>query len=72
MKIIKQNSDPAWVTEAPAIKILSALEESEALNSLYIRMRGLPFDNIFEDPLVTGLFDGDYFSYQRNQLKRLR
>jgi L-ascorbate metabolism protein UlaG (beta-lactamase superfamily) len=72
MKIIKQNSDQGWVTEAPAIKILSALEEGEALNSLYIRMRGLPFDNIFEDPLVTGLFDGDYFSYQRNQLKRLR
>ncbi len=70
IKILKE-VETAWVTEVPIAKVFAALEEGEALSSMYLRMRGMPFDNIFEDPLVATLFSGDYFSYQKNQLKKI-
>jgi hypothetical protein len=60
-----------WVTEAPLSKIFSALEEGESLSSLYIRMKGMPFDDISEDPLVASLFHGNAFEFQKQQLKKL-
>jgi len=70
--LLDESPEYKWVTEVPLIKVYAALEEGEQLSSMYVQMRGIPLDNIFEDPLVATLFSGDIFSYQRHQLKKIR
>lgn len=69
IRLIENADDISWVTEVPLIKVFNALEAGESLSSMYLRMKGMPFDDIFEDPLIAAVFSGDYFSYQRHQLK---
>lgn len=60
-----------WITEVPLAKVYAALEEGEQLSSMYLRMQGMPFDDIAEDPLIVSLFIGDFGAYQRNQVKKI-
>jgi hypothetical protein len=72
---------PEWTTEIPAVKLLSALEEGEALTSLYVRINDQPFSaelevelsdaDLLEDPLLRCLYEGVFASYQRAQLRRI-
>lgn len=60
-----------WVTEVPLAKVYAALEEGESLTSMYVRMQGMPFEEIGEDPLVSTLFEGEIGAYQKAQLQRI-
>lgn len=71
MKRTDSSISPKWVTELPAVKLYQALENGESLSSMYLRMQGMPFEEIFEDPLIACLFSGEAGSYQRAQLKRI-
>ena len=71
IKLAKENPSFSWITEVPLLKLYLALEEGETLSSMYLRMQGMPFQNIEEDPLVACLFNDVFGSYQRNQLKKL-
>ena len=71
-----------WLTEIPSFKLLSALENGEALTSLYLRINDIQFDSvterlitsveIIEDPLVRCLFNGNFGAYQKAQLNRIQ
>jgi hypothetical protein len=63
--------DSGWSTEVPLIKVHGALEEGEALTSMYIRMAGMSFDDVSEDPLIAVLSCGSLFKYQKYQLRKL-
>jgi hypothetical protein len=65
------HSDSGWSTEVPLIKVHGALEEGEALTSMYIRMAGMSFDDLSEDPLIAVLSCGSLFKYQKYQLRKL-
>lgn len=71
-----------WRTEIPLFKLYSALENGEALTSLYMRINDLLFDpeteteledvDIVEDPLIRSLYNGEFAAYQKAQLKRIK
>ncbi len=63
-----------WETEVPIAKLYAALENGEALTSMYLRIKHREFDglDVLDDPLVKSLFDGKVASYQRAQLRKLR
>lgn len=71
IKLSETNPPCSWVTEVPLAKLYAALEDGESLSSMYLRMQGMPFDDIVEDPLVACLFTGVFGAYQRAQLKKL-
>jgi hypothetical protein len=70
-----------WTTEVSVAKLYAALEDGEALTSMYLRINHLDLDAEFEselksvdpleDPLVRCLFNGVFGAYQRNQLYKL-
>lgn len=60
-----------WITEVPLAKVYAVLEDGESLSSMYLRMQGMPFDDIADDPLIVCLFNGDFCAYQRNQLRKM-
>ncbi len=60
---------PAWTTEVAIAKLYGALENGETLSSMYLRVNEV---EIFEDPLIRSLFEGQFGNYQRAQLRRLR
>jgi hypothetical protein len=72
----------SWTTEVPIFKLHEALENGEALTSLYIRINDQVFsDEIekalllvepLEDPLIRCLYTGIFGAYQRAQLGRIR
>ncbi len=71
----------SWLTEIPIFKLYGALENGEALTSLYMRINDTIFEphieveiatvDITEDPLIRCLFNGLFGAYQMAQLKRL-
>ncbi|AVR97138.1 MBL fold metallo-hydrolase [Pseudoduganella armeniaca] len=70
-----------WSTEVPAAKLYAALEEGEALTSMYLRINDMVFDGVTEraladadvvdDPLIRCLFGESFGAYQAAQLRRL-
>ncbi len=70
----------AWTTEVPIGKLFSALEEGEALTSMYIRINDGRFDpqvevdllevDVLQDPLIRCLFTGVFGAYQKAQLEK--
>ena len=72
IKLAKPDSRRSWCTEVPITKLYAALENGESLSSMYLRMQGMPFDDIVEDPLIACLFTGEFGTYQKAQLKTLR
>ncbi|MNL02211.1 hypothetical protein D3C87_1227120 [compost metagenome] len=76
------NDRPSWTTEIPVAKLYAALELGESLTSLYMRINDVVFEpaiekeiqyaDIVEDPLIRCLFNGDFGSYQKAQLKRIK
>ncbi len=71
----------SWTTEIPVSRLWGALQDGEALTSLYIRINNQIFDDeierdlrdveLTEDPLVRCLYTGKIGSYQKAQLARL-
>lgn len=70
-----------WVTEVPMAKLLGALAAGETLSSMYIRVNDRKFSeeiekeletaDTMEDPLIRCLFNGEFGTYQKEQLKHL-
>lgn len=70
-----------WWTEVSIFKLYSALFLGESLTSMYLRLNNRFYDldtevelqsvEIICDPLIRCLFDGDFGSYQRDQLRRI-
>lgn len=75
------NNQVAWSTEAPITKLYAALTDGESLTSMYVRINDAEFSSdvlenlkqidILEDPLCRCLFNGEFGSYQKNQLKKI-
>ena len=75
------NFEASWLTEIPAAKLYSALEQGESLSSLYIRINDCSFDpeteaevkdsSPMEDPLLACLYNGAFATYQKAQLSRI-
>lgn len=80
IEIIKEVQH-SWLTEVPASKVFSALENGESLTSMYIRINDELFDSKMEaqlknidptlDPLIRCLFSKSPGHYQKAQLARL-
>lgn len=64
--------EPSWRTEVPIQRLHSALEEGEALTSMYIRVYPGRNADVLEDPLIRSLFTGVFGSYQKAQLRKIR
>ncbi|MCB0370904.1 MAG: MBL fold metallo-hydrolase [Bdellovibrionales bacterium] len=72
----------SWLTEIPLVKVYAALEAGESLTSIYIRINNTIFDSLteselqnvdlLEDPLLRILYNGQFASYQKAQLKRIK
>jgi hypothetical protein len=72
-----------WTTEVPAARLHAALEEGEALTSMYVRINDIRFDaatetqltdmdvDAVDDPLIRCLFSDTFGAYQAAQLRRL-
>jgi hypothetical protein len=60
-----------WVTEVPIAKLYAALEQGEALTSMYIRINKSQFEDIVDDPLIRCLFNSNVGDYQKAQLKKM-
>lgn len=71
----------AWRTEIAVQKLFAALFQGETLTSLYVRINDGHFDEttrkeqaeteIADDPLIRCVFDGEFATYQREQLRKL-
>jgi hypothetical protein len=71
-----------WLTEITEFKLWSAVYESEALTSLYLRINDRMFKpeyeillkeiSLTEDPLIKVLYDDSFAAYQKKQLKKIR
>lgn len=71
----------SWLTELPLVKLFDALENGEALTSMYIRINDTQYTDAIEnqitqvdllqDPLIRCLFNGSPYRYQLAQLKKL-
>lgn len=59
------------LTEIPLAKFYGALADGETLTSLYVRVTKPVFEDIVDDPLIRCLFQGEFASYQKAQLRRL-
>lgn len=77
-----QEAEVFWLTEVSDSKLWSAVFEAEALTSLYLRINDQQFKpecekhlkeiSLTEDPLIRVLYDDNFASYQKNQLKKIR
>ena len=77
-----ESTTAEWRTDISEYKLLSAVENGEALNSIYLRVNDCEFDHQIEeklksadvmmDPLIRCLYDGAFGSYQESQLRRIR
>ncbi|WP_413585608.1 MBL fold metallo-hydrolase [Bdellovibrio sp. HCB274] len=63
---------PDWNTEIIASKLYSALNTGESLTSLYLRVKKDADVEVIEDPLIRCLFNGEFGSYQKAQLARIK
>ncbi|MEQ1722671.1 MAG: MBL fold metallo-hydrolase [Pseudobdellovibrio sp.] len=72
IEITSQQELVDWVTEVPIAKLYAALEQGEALTSMYIRIKNSQFEDIVEDPLIRCLFNSVVGAYQTAQLKNLQ
>ncbi len=83
MRVSEPNIDTiGWHTELPVSKLFSALQNGEALTSMYIRINDGTFASDVErdlakteptdDPLIRCLFTGVVGGYQTAQLRRLQ
>lgn len=61
-----------WKTEIVASKLYSALITGESLSSLYVRVEKSVNIDVVEDPLLRCLFNGEFGSYQKAQLERIK
>lgn len=71
----------SWSTEIPIYKLYAALENGEALTSLYMQINNMVFStdiekeigvvDIMDDPLIRCLYNGVFGAYQKAQMKRL-
>ncbi|UYL08553.1 MBL fold metallo-hydrolase [Bdellovibrio sp. SKB1291214] len=61
-----------WKTEIIASKLYSALTTGESLSSLYVRVEKYVDVDVVEDPLLRCLFSGEFGSYQKAQLERIK
>ncbi|WP_413558966.1 MBL fold metallo-hydrolase [Bdellovibrio sp. HCB209] len=61
-----------WHTEVIAAKLYSALTTGESLTSLYLRVEKTADVEVIEDPLMRCLFNGEFGSYQKAQLERIK
>ena len=80
---IPEKEKISWTTEIPMLKLYSALEQGEALTSLYMRINDITFSDeverklkdfeveILEDPLIRCLFSCAVGSYQKAQLNKI-
>jgi hypothetical protein len=66
------NQDVEWKTEIIASKLYSALTTGESLSSLYVRVDKSVDVDVVEDPLLRCLFNGEFGSYQKAQLERIK
>lgn len=65
--------DADWSTEITAAKLYSALTTGESLSSLYVRINNNDSSvSILTDPLLRCLFNEEFASYQKAQLRKLR
>ncbi len=81
IKFITDAKSISWTTEISMYKLYQAIENGEALTSLYLRINDMIFApeiektiatvDILEDPLVRCLFSGQIGSYQKAQLKKI-
>lgn len=82
VKLLIQNATAIeWLTEISIHKFYAALKLGESLTSMYLRVNDTQFSNevenelknvdIFTDPLIRCLFEGEFASYQRYQLKKI-
>lgn len=72
----------SWLTEISAYKLYSAIVLGETLTSLYMRVNDCIFEpsaesefanaDIMNDPLIQSLFHDRLFSYQEEQLKKIK
>ncbi len=72
----------SWLTEAVATKIYAALYRGESLTSMYLRVNDIYFDSeteseikdvdVVNDPLIRCLYDGEFASYQKAQLTKIK
>ncbi|WP_413576165.1 MBL fold metallo-hydrolase [Bdellovibrio sp. HCB290] len=70
--LTKADSAPEWSTEVIAAKLYSALTTGESLTSLYLRVNKTVDVEVIEDPLIRCLFNGEFGSYQKAQLARIK
>lgn len=68
-----ENRNPVtWSTEIPISRLYGALENGESLTSIYVRIETQNKDcDLMEDPLLRCLYNGEFGSYQKAQLKKL-
>ena len=69
---LTERIDVSWTTEVPLTKLFMALEHGETLTSMYLRVKVAKSAEAMEDPLIRVLFEGQFGSYQREQLRRIR
>ncbi|WP_413289209.1 MBL fold metallo-hydrolase [Bdellovibrio sp. HCB337] len=83
IEFVGESASPiGWFTEVPIARLYTALQEGEALTSMYVRINHMVFTptieneikhvDIMEDPLVRSLFNGEFASYQKAQLRRIK
>ena len=71
----------SWLTEISIAKLFAALENGESLTSIYMRINDFKFEpdieneiasvDVMEDPLIRCLYNGEFASYQKAQLRRI-
>jgi hypothetical protein len=71
-----------WLTEVSATKFYGALKNGESLTSIYLRVNDIYFDSdiekdildveVVDDPLIRCLYNGEFASYQKAQLRKIR
>jgi L-ascorbate metabolism protein UlaG (beta-lactamase superfamily) len=77
-----KDTEVSWLTEISISKLYAALECGESLTSIYIRINDCQFSSKIEeelrefdiliDPLLRCLYNGEFASYQKSQLKRIK
>lgn len=86
MLITSSAESVGWRTELPVAKLFGAIEQGESLASMYMRINYFGDDShletdvseelaaadLLEDPLVRCLFEGEFGSYQKAQLVRIK
>ena len=79
---VEDSETLGWLTEVSATKIYAALKNGESLTSMYLRVNDIYFDSdtefkiaeadVVEDPLIRCLYNGEFASYQKAQLRKIK